>query len=195
MPKPTLNYRGHREKWNSCTSCSLCETRRNVVLARGKLPCDVLFIGEAPGASEDTIGQPFIGPAGKLLDSMIASAIGATGQYEVRVAFTNLIACIPIDDGSKVGEPPKEAVLACRPRLEEFLAIAKPSSIVRVGEHARKRLNEQEKEPNSNLRGITDIYSIRHPAAILRADISQRSLLVQQVVAQLTDVFERLVPF
>jgi uracil-DNA glycosylase len=62
-----------------------------VVLCRGRLPCDVLFVGEAPGVSEDVLGRPFVGPAGKLLDTIVERALD--GQYDC--AMTNLVACIP----------------------------------------------------------------------------------------------------
>ena len=84
-------YQRHREKWKGCERCSLYRGRRSVVLCRGKLPCDVLFVGEAPGVSEDVLGRPFVGPAGKLLDEIVERALD--GQYDY--AITNLVACIP----------------------------------------------------------------------------------------------------
>lgn len=65
----------HVEKWRDCMRCPLSEQRSNIVLARGTVPCDVLFVGEAPGASEDALGQPFVGPAGHLLDQVIERAL------------------------------------------------------------------------------------------------------------------------
>lgn len=62
-------------RWKGCTTCELHATRQKVVLARGEVPCDVLLIGEAPGMAEDTIGIPFVGPAGQLLDKIIDQAI------------------------------------------------------------------------------------------------------------------------
>lgn len=63
------------ERWKDCTACGLCEHRQKVVLARGSVPCDILFIGEAPGESEDCLGQPFVGPAGQLLDRIVRLAL------------------------------------------------------------------------------------------------------------------------
>ncbi len=65
----------HIADWESCTRCPLHTTRRWVVLGRGTLPCDVLFVGEAPGNSENDIGKPFIGQAGKILDSLISASV------------------------------------------------------------------------------------------------------------------------
>ena len=67
-------YIKHREKWKDCTRCLLHEHRRKIVLCRGKIPADVLFVGEAPGESEDVLGSPFVGPAAQLLDSLIEQA-------------------------------------------------------------------------------------------------------------------------
>lgn len=73
---PVSLYSSHVERWKDCEGCSLRDRRTRVVLYRGKIPCDVLFIGEAPGESEDVVGVPFVGPAGKLLDAMIQEAFG-----------------------------------------------------------------------------------------------------------------------
>lgn len=65
----------HVEKWRDCTACPLHCQRSNICLARGSVPCAVLFIGEAPGQVEDALGQPFRGPAGRLLDQIIWYAL------------------------------------------------------------------------------------------------------------------------
>ena len=101
MPKvPKLSlYKQHVQRWKSCTACKLCETRKKVVMYRGDVPCDILFIGEAPGPSEDVIGQPFIGPAGHLLDRIIDKAIQpyrkVNPNISFRKVFTNLVCFIP----------------------------------------------------------------------------------------------------
>ena len=110
MPKrKKLKWKDHKEKWINCYGCDLCEQRDKVVLLRGKIPCDVLFIGEAPGVSEDTLGKPFVGPAGTLLDNIIEES----DPGELKLAWTNVIACIPKDDdGHKVKEPPRYSIEA-----------------------------------------------------------------------------------
>jgi len=187
----SITYRQHRIKWNTCQACTLCSTRRNVVLARGSLPCDVLFIGEAPGASEDTIGQPFIGPAGKLLDRLIEKATDRRNDY--RIAFTNLIACIPKEDGDKVTAPPKESVEACRPRLLEMIQLARPQAIVRVGEHSKRYVEAM--LTVGALRTTATIVDITHPAAILRMDVTQQGLAAQRATVIIADVLDDLIPF
>ena len=101
MGKGTIqarNFLDHYNRWKDCTQCDLCEGRRNVVLARGKIPCHVLFLGEGPGLSEDVAGKPFCGPAGKLLDEQINYALDTEDWISLdypRIAISNVIACIP----------------------------------------------------------------------------------------------------
>jgi DNA polymerase len=159
-------------------------------MCRGKIPCDVLFIGEAPGASEDVIGQPFIGPAGKLLDQQIAEA-QANAKTNLRLCFTNLVCCIPKKDGRKIGEPDKECIKACNPRLLEFISLARPTLIVCVGDLADKYVGETE--------GLLDTMGraprfteITHPAAILRAEVVRKPLMNQRVVVTLENEFREM---
>ena len=170
-----MNYRKHKEKWQNCERCALCTRRKNVVLCRGRLPCDVLFIGEAPGQSEDVLGKPFVGPAGKLLDSIIEEAID--GQFDY--ALTNVVACIPLDEnGDKMSEPPEEAIKACNERLLELMTMANPKLCVAVGKIPAKwvpKLTGYGQHEN--------LIAITHPAAILRMDVSQQGLAIQRCVA------------
>ena len=179
-------YKQHRKKWNDCQRCDLCKQRQHVVLARGSIPCQILLIGEAPGPSEDVFGQPFIGPAGKLLDDMLEQ----TWENKFRYCLTNLVACIPKgDDGDKFVEPPKEAIERCAPRLREFFAICRPKLLVYVGKLAAKYA------PISIWQGdvrTVEACEIVHPAAILRADVTQRGLMYQKVLVTLTDAVSDL---
>jgi uracil-DNA glycosylase family 4 len=177
--------------WEKCTKCPLCKSRNKVVFAKGKMPCDVLLIGEAPGQSEDVIGVPFIGPAGKLLDEMVNQAkIDGEGQ-SARVAFFNLVGCVPKEEDSKRkrGEPLPTEIEACYSRLEQFLKIAKPTAIVCVGELASKQAKMKGWDKRFK------VSSIYHPAFILRLDITQKGLAIQRTIVQLADVFQDLVPF
>lgn len=177
-------WRDHKKKWANCDKCELCETRNRTVLARGSLPCDILFIGEAPGAGENVLGRPFVGPAGKLLDQLIRDA----ELTQWKLAFTNLIACIPLDIHShrKIQEPHKDHIKACSERLIEFVQLAKPKALVMVG-----KLSEQWVP-----KLVEELPQIRatliHPAAILRADISQQPLAIQQSIITLGELNESL---
>ena len=172
-------YQEHKKRWLQCRECGYCETRRNVVLVRGKVPAEVLFVGEAPGASENVLGKPFCGPAGQLLDQIIERGIDGQADY----ALTNLVGCIPIEDGTvtKAGAPSEESILACQDRLEEIINLVNPNVIVRVGKLATKWLPK-----------LFDIdvacVDMIHPAAILRMDASQKPLAVQRCVVTLEDI-------
>lgn len=177
-----MRYKQHKAKWKDCTKCELHKQRTKVVLARGKLPCDILFVGEAPGQSEDIIGRPFCGPAGKLLDRMISDAFNAPGGIPVRCAFTNLVACIPKGEhGQKLVEPDHKCVKACRLRLREFIKLSKAEVVVSVGRLATIEL----KGPH-----------ITHPAHLLRMDASRRGLEIQRTIIEIRDIFsEYVIPF
>ena len=65
------DWNGLKAVCADCTKCGLCETRHNVVFGIGWEEADVMFVGEGPGEQEDLKGEPFVGPAGKLLDDML----------------------------------------------------------------------------------------------------------------------------
>lgn len=169
--------------WKSCTRCHLSKTRQKVVMARGQLPCDVLFIGEAPGHSEDCIGRPMVGPAGQLFDQILARALPAG----VTFAISNLVACIPLgEDGKKTEEPDDEAVTACKPRLEELVRIASPKLIIAVGALARDWLKPGYKHSVKVPPG-TPLTDVTHPAAVIRANIAAQSLMRQRCEVVITN--------
>jgi len=169
-------YKRHKAKWSKCEQCSLCENRNRVVMARGKIPCDVLFIGEAPSQSDDVTGVPFKGPAGKYLDQLIKDSIGE----DVRCAFTHLVACLPKDErGTKYAKPDKKQIQACNDRLQEFIAIAKPKLIVGVGALVAKHLPP-----------FGSIVNISHPAVIMGADASQKPIMIHRCIITLQEAIE-----
>lgn len=175
-------YQQHVDKWSHCKRCDLCKDRTTVVLARGNVPAEILFIGEAPGPAEDVLGQPFVGPAGHLLDGIIKESVPA----HRKIAYTNLVACIPIDDGGeKFKQPPKHAIKACEPRLLEFIRLCEPRLrlVVLVGQLA------EQYAPTSDQWAT---ISIVHPAAILRADISARPLAIKRCIVTISDAVSAL---
>ena len=182
----------YRNRWSSCEGCALCEKRKKVVLLRGSIPADVLMIGEAPGQSEDVIGQPFVGPAGKLLDAILQDAVEESG-WNPRLAFTNTVACIPLvqnEDGttsSKLSDPPAWAKEACQDRLTEVVDLIDPRAIVAVGKVASKWLQKVGLDEYGER-----FAAITHPAAILRAGLSQRGFAIQQATVIVSDLFTDL---
>lgn len=183
MPKKTSLYAIHAEKWAGGCGSSNCPQATNVVIAKGKVPCDVLLLGEAPGDSEDVLGRPFVGPAGKLLDYVTGKAFEGSA---LRLAYTNVVCCLPRDaDGNKEHEPDKDAIKACQPRLKETVEVARPRAVVFVGNLAAKW------GPPAIPAGVLTT-KVTHPAAILRADEVQQDMLIRQAILVLESVREKL---
>jgi uracil-DNA glycosylase len=196
MPKvqytPLEMFHRHVEKWKDCVNCELHQCRTQTVFARGAVPCDVLFIGEAPGFNEDAYGQPFVGPAGQLLDKIIEDAFTRDGILAYSVAFGNLLCCIPRDEsGAKVHEPEHDHVLACQERLAEFVNIMRPRLIVGVGKVAKEYLDQTYSDA-LQLPDVVQVIDITHPAAILRKNFANRDLMTQRLVIQLMNAVEDL---
>ena len=86
------------DKIKKCRACHLHKFRRNVVLGRGTLPADVLYIGEAPGKSEDLTGEAFVGPSGAMLDSLMLDATEQASLPAIpRFYVVNTVLCRPTD--------------------------------------------------------------------------------------------------
>lgn len=175
-------------EWKDCKRCPLHKTRTQVVHGRGTIPsdrldlCQVLFIGEAPGDSEDVTGQPFSGPAGFLLDDVIQQAV----PLDVLYAVTNLVGCIPRnEEGRKSGEPDYEEIDACKPRLEKFVRLCDPKLIVTVGKLAME-YTEPGIRTSVKLHKTIPMVNITHPAAILRMPFLGRGLAVRRCVVQIS---------
>jgi uracil-DNA glycosylase family 4 len=177
----------HAEKWKSCQLCELCNQRTQVVLARGELPAAVMFVAEAPGTSEDAIGEPLVGPAGQLLDRMIKAALN--GRQPPTMGFTNIVACFPRDAKQTENHaPPLAAIKACSARLKEFVAICDPRLVVCVGALASKHIGLSVDAASEKI----DIIHIDHPAAIGRMDRSQQGLAFKRAVLRLAKALEVL---
>lgn len=131
-------YKQLKEEWKNCTACTLHETADRKVFARGKLPCDVLFVGEAPGPAENDVGQPFVGRSGEFLDQWITMVQKET--YNFSVCITNVVCCYPGRNPQGGFHKPEryEHITKCRPRLDAFLKIASPKAIVTLGKVAEE---------------------------------------------------------
>jgi uracil-DNA glycosylase family 4 len=167
-----------------CTECPLHKTRQHSVFARGHSHASWMFIGEAPGASEDAIGQPFVGKAGKLLDAMIVS-FGIDIERDVYIC--NVIKCRP--PGNRNPEP--EEILACEKYLRRQVECIQPKIIVALGRFAAQTLLGSS-ENISKLRGkvhhISGIPLIAtfHPAYLLRNQNDKRLALDDWLLARKT---------
>lgn len=183
-------WQTHVSDWIACTRCPLHACRKQVVLARGDLPCDVFFIGEAPGVSEDVIGQPFVGPAGQLLDKIIERSRVVAQTKGWSTGFSNLLACLPLDEqGGKASIPMDSDVLKCSPRLQEIVKLADPKLIVAVGNLPRDWLDTGNLAHIPLHRKIPRV-SIKHPAYILRSTLAIRSVDIQRSIITIADAVD-----
>lgn len=155
----------------SCTRCGLCETRNNVVFGVGNETADVMFVGEGPGEQEDLKGEPFVGPAGKLLDDML-SIIDLDRRSNIYIA--NIVKCRP----PRNRDPLETEQDACIGYLYDQISLVKPKIIVCLGRIAAKRLIAEDYRITRqhgtwiNKDGIW-MTAIYHPSALLR-DVSKR---------------------
>lgn len=151
---------------SDCTSCKLCERRTQTVFGVGDRQAEWMMIGEAPGEQEDKQGEPFVGQAGKLLDSMLR-AIGLTRETGVFIA--NVLKCRP--PGNRDPEP--DEVAMCDPYLKRQIALVKPRVIIVLGRFAAQSLL-QTQTPVGKLRGkVHEVEGVPvvvtyHPAYLLR---------------------------
>jgi uracil-DNA glycosylase family 4 len=165
QPSARKAWNNHVAEWVACTRCPLGCAATKHVLARGTLPCDILFIGEAPGESEDVIGSPFVGPAGKVLDNLIMDTGPRRGSslapLDWTYAISNILACIPRgENGEGFRAPTEEEAKACQPRLLDLLNIASPKGIVLLGQTAKKYFP-------SVSEGFS-VLELHHPSYLLR---------------------------
>ena len=155
----------------SCTRCGLCETRHNVVFGVGNPQADILLIGEGPGEQEDLKGEPFVGPAGKLLDEML-SIIDLSRTENIYIA--NIVKCRP----PRNRDPLETEQDACIGYLRNQVALVKPKIIICLGRIAAKRLIDENyritRQHGSWVKkGDIWMTAIYHPSALLR-DVSKR---------------------
>ena len=155
----------------SCTGCGLCETRHNVVFGVGQRDTDVLFVGEGPGEQEDLLGEPFVGPAGKLLDDML-SILDLDRKENCYIA--NIVKCRP----PRNRDPLETEQEACIGYLRNQVALIQPKIIVCLGRIAAKKLIDPDFRITRQhgqwfRRGDFWMMATFHPSALLR-DVSKR---------------------
>ena len=172
---------------STCRLCSLAETRNQVVFGVGNVQADLLFIGEAPGRDEDIKGEPFVGPAGQLLDRMLYSI----GLDRESIYIMNSIKCRPPNNR----DPRPDEVQACNLWFEQQLDIVQPKMICLLGRVAAQTLLNSD-EPLASLRGRwhdfqgIPVWVTYHPAYLLRSP-RQKQKSWQDLV-QLNKAFQAL---
>jgi DNA polymerase len=150
---------------SACTKCALYSTATNPVPGEGNPDADFMCVGEAPGATEDETGRPFVGAAGQLLTKILA----AIGLQREDVFICNVLKHRP--PGNR--NPAPNEVIACSPYLIRQIELVKPKVILALGTFAAQTLLDT-KTPIGKLRGQVHRYHgvplvvTYHPAALLR---------------------------
>jgi uracil-DNA glycosylase len=162
-----------RSQVAACTRCTLCNTRTQTVFGVGDPNADWLIVGEAPGAEEDRQGEPFVGRAGQLLNSMLR----AIGLARERVYIANVLKCRP--PGNRDPTPAETA--ECLPYLERQIELIRPKIMLAVGRIAAQNMLRTDMTLGG-LRGKMHRFGASqvplvvtyHPAYLLRSPTEKR---------------------
>jgi uracil-DNA glycosylase family 4 len=162
-----------RARVAACKRCALCSTRTQTVFGVGNHQAEWLVVGEAPGADEDRQGEPFVGRAGQLLNSMLR----AIGLAREQVYIANVLKCRP--PGNR--DPTAIEAAECLPYLEQQIALLKPKIMLAVGRIAAQNLLRTD-VTLGRLRqqvhrfGVSQVPLIAtyHPAYLLRTPTDKR---------------------
>src|SRR3954451_23755129 len=169
---------------NDQHGCPLSATRTHIVFGMGNADADLMFVGEAPGATEDQEGKPFVGRAGRLLDELL----GEIGLSRREVFIANILMCRP--PGNR--DPLPEEIEESKPYLMRKIELIEPKVIATLGNFATKTLTESPvgitrccgRPQERTVAGLDlVIYPLFHPAAALRTP---------KVLEQLREDFARL---
>lgn len=159
------NWEELEDECNNCKKCKLCQGRNNVVIGTGNKKADLMFIGEGPGADEDAQGIPFVGKAGKLMNT----AFQGIGIKREEVYIANVVKCRPPNNRN----PEDDEARACLDYLRNQVILVKPKIIVLLGNVALKNILGKEYGITSargkwvEKNGIMYMPTF-HPAALLR---------------------------
>ena len=146
-----------------CADCSLSASRTNGVPGEGPPDAEIMFIGEGPGYYEDRQGRPFVGPAGKLLDELLATI----GLRREEVFIANMVKCRPPNNR----DPFPSEIAACSKYLDRQIELIRPKLVVTLGRFSfakffpKETISKARGKPRK-VQGFT-VYPIMHPAAAL----------------------------
>jgi DNA polymerase len=175
----------------ACVKCAnLASSRTTVVFGVGNIDAPLMFVGEAPGADEDSMGEPFVGAAGQLLTKIIA----AMGLSRSEVYIANILKCRPDTPGESSGnrKPTPAEMATCIPYLHEQIDLTKPKAIVALGATAvegllGKTLGISKLRGNwQTYRGIP-LMPTYHPAYLLRNQAMSEKRRVWEDMLQVMD--------
>lgn len=164
---PLADLASLKAQVESCQACELCKTRSQTVFGTGNAEADLMIIGEAPGADEDRLGEPFVGRAGQLLNAMLQ----AIGLRREDVYIANILKCRP--PGNR--NPSATEVAACQHFLDRQIELVQPRVILSLGavsaqnllhtSEAVGRLRRQQRDYGPRNIPLRVTY---HPAYLLR---------------------------
>lgn len=158
----------------ACTACGLCEGRTQTVFGVGDPRAEWMIVGEGPGEKEDLKGEPFVGPAGQLLDNMLRAVGRARGD---RVYIANIVKCRPPNNRN----PRPEEAAECFPYLKRQIELIRPRLIIAAGGVAAQNLLGTD-APVGRMRGRAyqlpeygiPVIVTYHPAYLLRSPQQKR---------------------
>ena len=179
------------EEIQACQLCILSQGRTNAVPGEGPEDADIMFIGEGPGFHEDRQGRPFVGAAGNYLNELLEKI----GMNRQDVYITNVVKCRP--PGNR--DPQAAEIEACRPYLDQQIALIRPRLIVTLGRFSMQRyfpgasISRIHGQPKRVGRVI--YYPMFHPAAALhqprwRSLLEEDILKIPDLLSQLEDIEE-----
>ena len=160
---------------STCSRCALNECRTQTVFGTGNRNADWMIIGEAPGAEEDKLGEPFVGRAGMLLNEMLFAA----GYQRADVFIANILKCRPPSNR----DPSADEISSCQPYLQRQIELIGPKLILAVGRVAAHGLLQTTTQVG-RLRGTVHSYGEQeiplivtyHPAYLLRSPLEKRKV-------------------
>ena len=183
------NWEELEEVVKQCRKCRLCEIRKNVVFGVGNREADIMFIGEGPGADEDTQGEPFVGKAGKLMNM----AFDMLGIKREEVYIANIVKCRPPNNRN----PQDDEAENCLDYLRNQVILVKPKIIVLLGSVALKNILGKEYGITASRGKWVERKGILymptwHPAALLRDENKKIDFIkdLKQVVKKYNEICE-----
>jgi uracil-DNA glycosylase len=180
-----------------CQACDLWKRGTQTVFGEGRATSEVMFVGEQPGDQEDIAGRPFVGPAGRLLDT----ALEAAGIDRSRVYVTNVVKHFKWEPRGKRrihAKPNAGEITACRPWLETEIALVKPRILVCLGATAAQALLGKAFKVSVQRGEFVDstlaplVTATVHPSSILRAPDDTRDAEMARFVEDLEKVARKL---
>lgn len=182
-------YQAHKAKWQACTACPLHGSFQKIFY-RGVLPADILFIGDAPSSDDNVNGLPFTAELGLILDEIINDSISeantvlaltASPRKPLKYCLTNALLCHPEDKEDAT----RACIMACAPRLTEFIKLCRPQLIVSVGKLADTAYLHQLAHMTNIIRSV----AIRAPGYIIRRKEDRDQEICRAVAALRASIF------